>query len=113
MKNVHGNTVCARNGVDPVVPDGGSKIGLALSTLGRLPINGFRHRPEKGTNGWYIWCGEEFSEDPDFFSPLHVEHLPKYLPEFVKYLDLPPGYRVLTDASGYEDVWLDESLLDV
>lgn len=25
--------------------------------------------PENGTNGWYLWCGMEWSEADDFFHP--------------------------------------------
>jgi len=39
-----------------------------------------------------------------------VEHLPEYLPEALRYLDLPPGYRFQIDRSGYEDVWFDPVL---
>ena len=52
------------------------------------------------------------SEAPDFFSPLHVEHLAAHLPKVVEYLDLPPGYRFLIDGENYEDVWFDEKLLE-
>jgi hypothetical protein len=34
-----------------------SKLGVALETLGKSPINGLRHPPDKDTNGWYVWCG--------------------------------------------------------
>ncbi|WP_432444553.1 immunity protein Imm33 domain-containing protein [Rhizobium leguminosarum] len=30
---------------------------------GDLPLNGLRHPPEAGTNGWFIWGGE-YSTDP-------------------------------------------------
>jgi len=52
------------------------------------------------------------SGDPDFFVPLHVEHLSEYLPTAVEYLDLPPGYRFLIDGESHEDVWLDPSLME-
>jgi hypothetical protein len=76
------------------------------------PVNGLRRPPEGGTSGWYIWAGEEFSYDPDFFVPLHVHHLDDWCPHVVKYLALPPGYRFLI-ADGYEDVWEDVTLLDL
>lgn len=38
-----------------------------LSTLGLSPVNGLRHPVTPGTTGCYIWCGEEFSDAPDFF----------------------------------------------
>ncbi len=44
------------------------KVGISKNVKsGKLPINGLRHFPEKGTTGWYIWQGEEFSRDPEFF----------------------------------------------
>jgi hypothetical protein len=89
------------------------KVGIALNVRdGITPINGLRHPPEGDTTGWYIWAGQELSEAPDFFKPLHVEHLAEWCPEVLKYLGLPPGWRFLI-AGDYEDVWYDESLLDV
>jgi len=89
------------------------KVGIALNVReGVVPINGLRHPPEGDTTGWYIWAGEELSSDPDFFKPLHVEHLPDWCPQVQKYLGLPPGWRFLI-AGDYEDVWYDESLLEV
>ena len=93
-------------------PEAGSKLGIALSTLGQIPINGMRVAPENGTNGWYIWCGEKLSSNADFFDPIHVEHIVKYLPQLQAYLGLPPGYRFLINNNGYEDIWYDSSLLE-
>jgi hypothetical protein len=78
--------------------------------LNKAPINGLRHSPAEGTNGWYIWGGDMCDAD-DFFAPLHVEHMADELPLAVTYLDLPPGYRFQIDSNGYEDVWFDASLL--
>lgn len=64
------------------------------------------------TTGWYIWAGEEFSTDPDFFVPLHVKHLNEWCPVVLKYLSLAPGWRFLV-TNDYEDVWQDKSLLDI
>lgn len=111
MKIKHEQTVCEWVGVEPQKPEAGSKVGIALSTLGKGPINGLRHEPGSGTCGWYIWCGEEMSEKDDFFSPLHIEHVVDYLPEVQEYLDLPPGYRFLIDGNNYENVWYDRELL--
>jgi hypothetical protein len=76
-----------------------------------FPINGLRHSPRGDTCGWYIWSGEQFSEAPDFFVPLHVIHLVERCPEIVKYLGLAPGWRFL-HAPDHEDVWFDGSLLE-
>ena len=86
---------CARYGVRCVPCGEGSKVGIALQTFGRIPLNALRHSLEGGTCGWYIWAGEEMSEAADFFQPLHVEHLASYVPELLPFLGLPPGWRVL------------------
>jgi hypothetical protein len=105
-------SVCEWAGVEPQSPEAGTKLGIALSTLGLGPVNGLRHNPENSTNGWYIWCAGEMPQDDDFFSPLHFEHIEEYLPGVREYLDLPPGFRFLIDSSGYEDVWYDGGLLN-
>lgn len=105
--------LCQRYGVDcvPVAPH--LKVGIARNVReGILPINGLRHPPVGDTSGWYIWAGQEPSDDPDFFVPLHVEHLAEWCPEARRFLGLPPGWRFLSDGD-YEDVWPDPSLLNV
>lgn len=90
------------------------KVGISKNIRdGIMPINGLRHPIEGDTTGWYIWAGEEYSEDSDFFLPLHVEHLKDWCPLVIKYLGLPPGYRFLITDDGYEDVWEDDSLLKI
>ncbi|MCE9686347.1 hypothetical protein LZP73_08995 [Shewanella sp. AS16] len=105
------NEICKKFDAIPLPCNGDEKLCLARETIGKLPINGLRHNPEKGTCGWYIWCGEEMSEDSDFFKPLHVSHIKEYLPEIEQYLSLSPGYRFLV-ADGYEDVWNAPQLID-
>jgi hypothetical protein len=88
------------------------KVGIAKNVReGILPINGLRHRPVGDTTGWYIWAGEEPGEDPDYFVPLHVDHLEQWCPSAMRFLGLPPEWRFLV-ADTYEDVWEDRSLLD-
>lgn len=111
MRAAKNQSVCGWAKAEPLSPLAGSKVGLALSTIGQIPIHGLRHPPTDTTNGWYIWCGGELSQEPDFFAPLHIEHLPQYLPSVLEYLDLPPGYRFLIDGANFEDVWFDQSLL--
>lgn len=78
--------------------------------LGHPPLNGLRHPQEGDTSGWYLWAGTDLSDEPDFFVPLHVEHLEEWCPEAIPFLALPPGWRFLV-APGIEDVWEDLSLL--
>jgi hypothetical protein len=89
-------------------------LGVSRSLLQHgwsWPVHGLRHPPEASTSGWYIWTGD-LSSAPDFFVPLHARHLVERLPEVAAYLSLPPGSRFLI-APGHEDVWIDESLLDI
>lgn len=106
--------LCARYGAPWSEAPAYLKVGIALGVReGVLPIHGLRHSPEGDTTGWYIWAGEdELPEDPDFFVPLHMEHLEEWCPLALKFLGLPPGWRFLTDGE-HEDVWEDPSLLDV
>ena len=105
-------SVCLRLGLNPEPPLPGSILGFAKQTLGKHPVNGLRHPSEADTNGWFVWCGD-WSDGDEFFEPLHVEHMKDYLPHIIKYLDLPPGYRFLIDEAGYEDIWYDESLMNI
>jgi len=104
--------VCAQHKVDFAPSPDKLKVGISrnFDPVG-FPINGLRHPPQGDTTGWYIWSGEEFSQEPGFFVPLHVKHLPERCPELMKFLGLPPGWRFLV-APGYEDVWKDAALLN-
>jgi len=106
-------TICGKYGCAFYAAPLELKVGIAVNVRdGIMPINGLRHLPVKDTTGWYIWAGEDFSSAPDFFKPLHVEHLSEWCPQVQKYLGLPPGWRFLI-AGDYEDVWYDASLLTV
>lgn len=103
--------VCTRFNVQALAVKPEQRVGIARNVMGGLvPLNGLRYEPEGNTSGWYIWAGEELSEDPDFFAPLHMEHLAQWCPAVIPYLALPPGWRILV-APSYEDVWYDDSLL--
>lgn len=104
-------SLCARFKSEVVPAEPNLKLGIALATLDFLPLNASRHLQENGTCGWYIYGGE-YSSAPDFYQPLHVAHLSEYCPKILPYLALAPGWRVLL-APGYEDVWFDESCLNV
>jgi len=105
--------VCRKYRADFYPSPSDLKVGIATNIRdGIVPINGFRHPPQSDTTGWYIYAGENLSQDAGFFKPLHVEHLHDWCPRIEKYLGLPPGWRFLV-AGDYEDVWFDESLLDI
>jgi hypothetical protein len=59
-----------------------------------------------------VQFGRPDESTDDFFAPLHAGHLRDELPEVLAFLALPPGWRFLL-APGPEDVWYDETLLDV
>ncbi len=108
----HQISICNQFKSPQYIPMWDSKLGVALNVKSNLePINGMRSLPENGTNGWFIWAGEEFNYEPDFFKPLHAIHLIDWCPHIIKFLGLAPGWRFLI-ADGYEDVWFDENLLE-
>lgn len=105
--------VCEKYGASFFESPAFFKVGISKNIKdGVLPINGVRYHPEGETTGWYLWAGEEFSKDPDFFVPLHVAHLDDWNSLISKYLGLPPGWRFLI-TNDYEDVWFDEEVLNI
>lgn len=102
---------CRERSADYVASPGLSKIGFAISTKGRSPLNGLRHPPQDDTNGWHLWFGE-YESAPDFFQPLHTVHIYDEFPQVIRLLGLPPGYRFLLSGN-YLDVWHDPSLLKI
>jgi hypothetical protein len=108
----HQQRLCAEHQVPWTPPGGGSIVGIAREVgTGLWPVNGLRLAIEGSTCGWYLWAGEgEMDQDPDYFEPVHVEHLYDRCREVLAYLGLPPGWRFLV-APGYCDVWEDPGLL--
>jgi len=89
------------------------KIGISKNfDRTTFPINGLRHSSAGDATGWYIWSGEQFSTDPDFFVPIHLQHLNERCSEIVKYLGLAPGWR-FTFSPDQEDVWFDGPLMRI
>jgi hypothetical protein len=86
----------------------GEKLGIALKSLTGSPVYGVRHPRENDHCGWYVWAGE-YSDADDFFSAMHIEHIPEYIPFVEKYLALAPGFKFIIDSKGYEDVWYEPS----
>ncbi len=93
-------------------PRDDEKVGISFTVKdGLRPIHGQRFPKEGDTCGWYIWAGEDFSEDPDFFVPLHVSHVGEWCPEIEKFLALPPGWKFIAVPGEYERVAFDGALL--
>lgn len=101
--------VCHRFDTECMPPEMEQKVGIALGSLKMVPLHAVRIQPDNGTCGWYIYGGD-YSQDADFYQPLHVAHIAEHCPQIVPYLGLPPGWRVLL-APGHEDVWFDGQLL--
>ena len=104
-------TVCAQNNSDYVEANSDDKLGFASRTVNLLPLNGLRHLVTDSTTGWYLWFGEELSQEPDFFEPMHVSHVYEKYPETRALLGLAPGFRFLV-AGTHVDIWFDEQLLN-
>ena len=103
--------ICERYNSDFVESPLYLKVGITNNVKeGVFPINGLRINPERDTTGWYIWAGENLSDDANFFQPIHVEHLDTWSPLIKKFLGLSPGWRFLI-TNDYEDVWFDEELI--
>jgi len=102
--------ICSKYSTDYLPNLSGWKVGVSKNiNSGLMPLNGLRHPAQNGTTGWYIWAGD-YSEDPNFFEPVHIEHIEQKLPQVVKYLGLPAGWRFQIDDKGHEDVWKDKTL---
>ena len=101
---------CQQYDAGAVPYDPNSKVAISLNVKQEdvQPLNALRINPQGDTCGWYIWRGE-WSNDLDFFKPLHVEHIADWCPEVLPFLQLPPGWRILV-APGREDVWHDPEL---
>lgn len=99
--------LCQRIGSPFMPPASAQKLGIAIETLGKMPIYGVRVESDDDTCGWYVWAGPH-SEDPNFFSPVHAAHIPELCPLILPYLGLAPGYKFIIDGDGYEDVWFEE-----
>jgi hypothetical protein len=107
-------SICKKYGASYLEAPLDLKIGISENVKkGVEPIHGMRHFPQGGTTGWYIWAGD-YSDAPDFFKPLHINHLEEWNNHVIPFLGLEPGYRFLIAERGnYVDVWEDLSLLDV
>jgi len=106
--------ICRKYGAAYLGLDEDKMIGVSDNLKSSaMPLNGLRHSQTDTTSGWYVWAGE-YSSKSDFFKPMHLKHFVELYPNIVPYLGLPPGWRFLIDPDqGYEDVWQDNSLLEI
>jgi hypothetical protein len=105
--------LCIRLGAKFAPASASSTLGISLNVrTDLLPLNGLRHPPANGSNGWFIWAGDVLEPREDFFVPLHLQHVGDWRREALKFLALPPGWRFLV-ADAHEDVWFDATLLEV
>ncbi len=103
--------VCKAYGAEFTPPVAGSKVGIALQTMKRNPIHAVRLSATDTTCGWFIFAGDEWSDDPDFYQPLCVEHMAKYCEAALPFLALPPGWRFHTDGEAEYGASFDPDLL--
>ena len=104
--------VCKHYGSVFVASPAEQKVGISENAMQALmPLNGLRHQARHDATGWYIWRGEELSQSPDFFVPLHVAHLQTWCVEALPFLGLAPGWRFLK-AGDHVDVWFDAALIE-
>ena len=105
-------SLCERYNAPFLEADPNRMIGVSRSVKeGVFPIHGLRHPPQGNGTGWFIWA-DEYSNDPEFFMPIHLGHLNEWCPDIIPYLGLAPSWRFLY-APDYEDVWEDSNLLRV
>ncbi|KVM51457.1 hypothetical protein WJ58_21665 [Burkholderia ubonensis] len=98
---------CLKYGISEFEPE--SMVAVALETLGQSPVYGERVVLEEGEKiSWFFYCGK-FSEDKDFFKPVHTEHLSEILPNVLKFLRMPPGSGFVVDLYGGEEIWINEN----
>src|SRR5438128_531236 len=92
MDEAQQQAVCNQHGAEFLPPVAGSRVGIAIQTLGLQPLNGMRIDPEGGASGWYLWGGGESSAADDFYQPMCVEHLADHCSAAIPFLALPPGW---------------------
>ena len=109
--------LCRQEGCIYHPSESDSILGLAIATIGKLPVTGLRRMPLVDANGWHVWCGDhplaydDFLRLPqNFFSHITPRELIAHCPEAVKFLGLPPGYRFLV-AGDHIDIWYDGDIL--
>ena len=103
--------VCHRYHVEPQLFLRHDRLGIALATMTLTPINGLRVPAMSGSSGWFIYGGDQASDDVNFYQPICLTHIKKHCEIAIPFLCLPAGWRFQIAYDGYEDVWYDPLLL--
>jgi hypothetical protein len=104
-------SVCQSYRADYDPPAPGSTIAVATQTMGASPVRGVRRPPAAGASGWFIYAGEDWSEDPAFFQTVSLEELAECCGLALPFLGLPPGWWFQTDGAGDYGASYDPRLL--
>ena len=104
-------SLCSQYGSAFVPPGADSKVGIALASLTKAPLNACVTLRREYPRLVYL-AGKSLSQSPQFFQPLHVRLLAEYCPSLLPDLGLAPGWRVLA-AGDQVDVWHDPELLEI
>jgi hypothetical protein len=103
---------CADYGAEWSPPPSDFKVSIARSVLPCVgAFHGARRRPSEGDSGWYVWAGDEYSDDPTYFVHVSVASLREWCPSALKFLALPAGWRFEMSEDG-ERAWPDPQLLE-
>ncbi|WP_425413063.1 immunity protein Imm33 domain-containing protein [Micromonospora citrea] len=104
---------CRRFTVEPVPPRQRTMVGLALSRPRHMePLNALRHPTAGNGNGWFVWRGPAIPQEDDNFCTLARRAPGRTRPGAWAVSRPSPGWGVVL-APGYEDVWYDETLLNI
>jgi hypothetical protein len=99
-------SICLEYGSAYVEAEDDEMVGVALATLDKEPLYGFRIVPAGDATGWYIYGGP-WLDDPNFYQAISLGELKQRCPRVGKYLSLEPGFKFIINRAGYEDVWKD------
>jgi hypothetical protein len=108
-------TWCAAREIPYFGLDLAKKVGISRELLddpfAASPLQGIRHTPSATTTGWFLWSGEN-DGSPNFFLPMHAEHLLARHRHLLPLLGGAPGWCFILapDDDNYEDVWFDASI---
>ena len=105
--------ICLKYGAQFTPTDLDLFIAISDNADGKTyPIHGLRLPQEGHRSGWFIWAGDDFSDDADFFKLIHGKHLEERCPEVMQFLGLPQGFRFVIDDEGNMKAHFDPEVID-